>query len=470
MLTDIRVLDAQVHVARETAREPLKFGGVVVDGCLYCHARVTVETRRGRVAQGWGAIFLMDMWGWPSAKVAHADREIALERITEAFARAVAGWKEHAHPLDIFLEVERDLPPICRAVGESLDLREPVPPLAALISASPVDMALHDAFGKANEISSYLGYGRECMARDLSAYLGPPFRGRYISDYLSTAIPAEIPVFHLVGGLDTIHKCEASGPGHDLPATLEDWIERDGLFCFKVKLRGNDLAWDLARFFDVVATVRRLSAAADRRPVFSVDTNEQCNTPEYVVEFLRKVADRDRAAFDALLYVEQPVSRDLRQHPQNVRGISRLKPVILDEGLAGTEDLDLALALGWSGIALKTCKCHSKDLLFACLAEERGIPYTLQDLTNPGLALLHSVGFAARTRPWVGVETNSRQYFPATSTFEAGVHPRIFAVAHGRVATESLTGPGFGFRTDEIRRPIFHGHTRGRADETTPVT
>ena len=461
MLTDIRVLDVDVHFSREKGREPLKFGNVVVHDCLYCQVRVTVETSRGDVADGWGAVFLMDMWGWPSAEVPHADREMTLRQITEAFGRAIAVRKGHAHPLDIFMEAERDLPTIRRRAGEVMGLREPVPPLAALIAASPVDMALHDAFGNANGIPSYEGYGPEFMAHDLGAYLGPVFKGRYLADHLSPTVPPRIPVFHLVGGLDRIHKTEVSQPGDGLPRCLEEWIEHDGLFCFKVKLRGNDLAWDLDRLFDVVTVVRQAAATTHFAPVFSVDTNEQCESPDYVVEFLRKIAERDRAAFDALLYVEQPVSRDLRGRPHDVRPVSRLKPVILDEGLAGFEDFDLALALGWSGIALKTCKCHSKDLLFACLAEERGIPYTLQDLTNPGLALLHSVGFAARTRPLVGVETNSRQYFPDTSTFEARVHPRIFGVEEGHVSTESLTGSGLGFRTGEIQRPIFHDQRKG---------
>lgn len=469
MLTDIRVLGAEVHVSREVAREPLKFGNVVVNDCLYCHARVTVETRRGQVADGWGAIFLMDMWGWPSSDHPHAVRETALRHIAEAFAETVAEHNGYAHPLSIFLDAERDLPAICRKVGDIIGLQESVPPLAALISASPVDVALHDAFGRANRIPVYEGYGPQFMTHDLGTYLTPAFRGRYVADYLASSVRTRLPVFHLVGGLDRIRRAEVSEQNDDLPMSLEEWIERDGLFCFKVKLHGNDLRWDLDRFFDVVSVVRGSAAATAHRRVYSVDTNEQCESPDYLVEFLRTVAERDPAAFDALVYVEQPVSRDLRNNPRDMRALARLKPVILDEGLAGLADFDLALDLGWSGIALKTCKCHSKDLLFVCLAEERGIPYTLQDLTNPGLALLHSVGLAARTRPMVGVETNSRQYFPAMSAPEASLHPGIFSVREGHVTTESLRGWGFGFRTEEIPRPIFRDRGGGQGDETIPA-
>ncbi|HLW60639.1 MAG TPA: enolase C-terminal domain-like protein [bacterium] len=466
MLTDIRVLETDVYVSRETARESLKFGNVIVDNCLYCHARVTVENARGHVADGWGAIFLMDMWGWPSAAVSHVDREVALQRVTEAFAQNLSRSRDYAHPLSVFMEAERDLPAIAGSVAGGLGAQESIPPLAALISASPLDMALHDAFGNVNGIHTYQGYGPEFMRFDLGAYLGPGFKGRYISDYLISAATPRLPVFHLVGGLDQIHKDELTGADDDLPRSLEDWIERDGLFCFKVKLRGNDLSWDLERFLHVVTVVRELATIVPCPPVFSVDTNEQCESAEYIVEFLRRLAEQDAPAFDALLYVEQPVTRNLAANPHDMRAVARLKPVILDEGLASLQDFDLALTLGWSGIALKTCKCHSKDLLFVCLAEQRGIPYTVQDLTNPGLALLHSVGFAARTHPLVGVETNSRQYFPATSAAEASVHPDIFSVKEGFVRTDSLYGSGFGFRTDEIPRPIFRSsHSRPRGSD-----
>jgi hypothetical protein len=130
--------------------------------------------------------------------------------------------------------------------------------------------------------------------------------------------------------------------------------------------------------------------------------------------------------------------------------------VILDESLTTLDDFELAMELGWSGIALKTCKCQSSDLLFLAKAEESGIPYTIQDLTNPGLALLQSVGLAARTNTLKGVEGNSRQYFPQISQAEAKVHPGIFRVKDGQVSTASLTGTGLGFRVNEIERQIFH--------------
>lgn len=467
MKTDVRILEVQPYYAHEQAREPLKFGNVVVEETLYCHVRVRVENRGGQVADGWGSIFLMDMWAWPTPNVDHPRREEAMRRVNGSFCRLLAGYQGLAHPVDIFHDLEPDLLKLGAAACHEMDLPEQMPFLAALVAASPADAALHDAFGQVNSIPAYDGYGRECMAHDLSHYLGPSFCGKYIASYIRPANLPRIHVFHLVGGLDALVPSEVKpgAPQDGLPNCLQGWIERDGLTCLKVKLRGTDLPWDLERFVAVVRVAREVQARQGRSELYlSADTNEQCREPEYMVEFLTRLKERDPRAFADLLYVEQPTERDLTAHRFDMRRLADLKPVILDESLTSLEDMDLALQLGWSGIALKTCKCQSADLLFLARAAESGIPYTIQDLTNPGLALLQSVGLAARTCTLKGVEGNSRQYFPHVSQPEAAVHPGIFRVEGGQVSTASLQGPGLGFRIAEIGRDVFHS---GSAESPT---
>ncbi|MCD6289437.1 MAG: hypothetical protein J7M34_02955 [Anaerolineae bacterium] len=456
--SDIRVLEVEPFFSREKAREPLKFGAVVMAEVTYCQVRARVENRRGRVADGWGAIFLADFWAFPSRQVDHPEREQAMRRVTERFCRRVAEHKEFVHPIDIFLALEDDLRAIAAEVSQEMALAEPLPFLATLVSASPVDAAIHDAFGVVNGISTYEGYGPEFMAHDLSAYLGPDFRGRYLSDFIRPQYALEIPVFHLVGGLDKLRESEVSAdaPRDGLPNSLDRWIERDQLKCLKIKLRGNDLEWDLNRVLEVYRVAREVQESQGRDELYlSVDTNEQCESPAYMVELLHRLQEASPGAYDALLYVEQPTERDLRAHRFDMRELAALKPVIVDESLTGLEDMDLALELGWSGVALKTCKCHSMELLVAARAEAAGIPYTVQDLTNPGLALIHSVGLAARLHPLMGVEANSRQYFPATSEPEAAVHPGIFSRRGGVVRTDTLRGPGLGYQIEKIDRAIF---------------
>lgn len=456
--SDIRVLEAEPFFSEEKAREPLKFGAVVMAEVTYCQVRVRVENRRGQTADGWGAIFLADFWAFPSPNVAHIQRDQAMREVTRRFCRRVMEHRDFAHPIDIFLTLEPELPAIAADVSRELALPEPLPFLAALVSASPVDAAIHDAFGMVNGIPTYEGYGPDFMAGDLSRYLGPGFRNRYLSEFLRPRYEPEIPVFHLVGGLDKLREADVppDAPRDGLPNSLDRWIELDQLKCLKVKLVGNDLEWDLQRILDVYQVAREVQARQGRDELYmSVDTNEQCESPDYMVELLHRLQEASPGAYEALLYVEQPTERDLRAHHFDMRQLAALKPVIVDESLTSLEDMDLALELGWSGVALKTCKCHTMALLVAARAEALGIPYTVQDLTNPGLALIHSVGLAGRLRPLMGVEANSRQYFPATSAPEAAVHPGIFSRSGGVARLDTLRGPGLGYQIDKIDRDIF---------------
>jgi len=77
--------------------------------------------------------------------------------------------------------------------------------------------------------------------------------------------------------------------------------------------------------------------------------------------------------------------------------------------------LEEALAQGWSGLALKTCKGHSFALTVAAWAVENGMLLSLQDLTNPGLSMIHAALFAAYVPTINGVELNSPQYTPAAN-------------------------------------------------------
>jgi len=457
--SDIRVREIQPFFSDERAREPLKFGAVVVPATTYCHVRARVENRRGETADGWGAMFVMDFWAFPTPRIEHPVRDKAMRRATELFCRRAAEYDEFAHPIDIFFALEDDLRDIADDVTEELALVEPFPFLAALVCASPVDAALHDAFGIVNGIPTYDGYGADCMTNDLSAYLGAEFRGRYLSEFIQPSYAPTIPVFHLVGGLDKLRESEVApdAPRDGLPNSLDRWVEGDGLMCLKVKLRGTDLDWDVNRILEVYRVAHEVQSRQNRDELYlSADTNEQCESPDYIVEMLHRLREASPEAYDAILYIEQPTERDLAASRHDMRELAALKPVIVDESLTGFDDMDLALELGWSGVALKTCKCHSMALLVAAKAQAAGVPYTVQDLTNPGLALLHSVGLAARLKPMMGVEANSRQYFPATSVPERAVHPDMFTSRDGMARTDSLRGPGLGYQIDKINRPIFH--------------
>lgn len=454
MQTDIRIVEAEPCFSPERARTPMKFGGVVMDATVYCHVRVLVENRQGTRAEGWGAIFLADLWAWPQIRSGHLMAERLMQDFVVEWCRLAESIGEYHHPVDLFWNMEPELTRIASRVCSERGCDEPMPRMAALISASPFDAAVHDAFGRAGNLDSYLCCGPEFMEHDLSRWLGDAFRGRYIADYLQPLKPT-VDAFHLVGGLDPLTEGEIGGdaPADGLPVSLDQWVRYERLHCLKVKLKGTDAAWDLDRLLSVVAVARSEHARLGIPELWlTVDPNEMCETPEYMIEILSRLKERDRAAFDSLLYIEQPCERDLRRRMLDVRQLAALKPVIVDEALGSMKDLTLALELGYSGAALKSCKCHSEQLVIAARLTEAGLPFAVQDLANPGIALLHSVGLAGRLNTIRGIESNGRQFYPGTSLPERRVHPGVFRLRNGRIDTSTLRGPGLGYRWDEISR------------------
>ncbi len=451
--SDITVEELEIILEPQHARTPLKFGGVVVESLPFCRIRAKVENGLHEIAEGWGGIFVMDAWGWPDAAVSHEDKQRVMQRTIDGYVHLVTTHPGPFHPIELFMALEDDLARIsreaCRAEGVAVEQ----PFLNALVCASPVDAALHDAFGNVNGIDSYAGYGPEFMD-DLSRWLGPEFAGEYPEQYIRDEYLPRVPIFHLVGGLDKLTRDELDGsdPDDGLPNCLADWIQYEGMYCLKVKLRGNDLDWDIDRMIAVYEVGREeLDRLGIDEMHLTADTNEMCESPDYIVEMLQTIRERSPECYERTLYIEQPTGRDLEVHDHDMRPIAALKPVIVDESLTTLDTFDRAMELGWSGVALKTCKGHSSDMLFASKAGKLGVPYAVQDLTNPSLALIHSVGLGARLHTIMGVEANSRQFFPAsTSEAEKRVHEGIFSLERGEADTSSLRGTGLGYQMDRI--------------------
>ena len=143
-----------------------------------------VENGLGRIAEGWGNILLSDLWAFPTPLVSHEKKDEAMREVSRRLCRLMADSRISAHPLDLYFELEDDFFRISKKVKEDLKLTQEIPALATLVCASPIDAALHDAFGKVNKISSYEGYGPDFIRNDLGKYLGKRFKGKYISHYL----------------------------------------------------------------------------------------------------------------------------------------------------------------------------------------------------------------------------------------------------------------------------------------------
>jgi len=446
---DVQVRAVSWYALPVRTRVPLKFGHDTLTEVVCARVRLTVARADGQRGEGWGETPLSVQWVWPST-LSYGVRLRALEEFCDLLTEAYAQFPARGHAMEIghdFLEAV--LPRLLATFNESLPAGVRLPKLAALVCASAFDLALHDAYGVANEVPTYLTYERPWMNHDLSAYLTPAddapsvsFAGKYPADFFRRPAPTDLLAWHLVGGLDFLTLAEAGSArladGH--PTSLDEWIERDGLKALKVKLRGNDAAWDFDR-------LRAVAAVGLPRGVelFTADFNCTVTDPAYVTGVLDRVQAEVPELWSRLSYVEQPFPYELAEHPIDVRSVSARCPLFLDESAHDWRVVRLGRSLGWNGVALKTCKTQTGALLSLCWAQAHGLQLMVQDLTNPMLAQLPHLLLAAHAPTIAGVETNGMQFYPAASAAEATVHPEAYRRRAGRVGFATLRGPGFGY-------------------------
>jgi L-alanine-DL-glutamate epimerase-like enolase superfamily enzyme len=423
-------------------RTPYKFGGAPVDRATILNVRVRVRSRNGQTANGFGSMPLGNVWAFPSRDLPYQTTLNAMRQLAGRLATITRDLREFGHPI----QLNHLLLPLylaaARETSTALNLSPAIPKLATLVTASPFDAAIHDAYGKLLKLNCYQTYGKQFLNHELGEYLGSEFRGESLPEYLRARPVARLALFHSVGGTDAVTNDELrSRVGDGMPEVLGDWIRRDGLTHLKIKLQGEDLAWDIDRVVKVDRVAGETRPAIDWR--YCVDFNERCPNVEYVLEFLRKVKEKAPRGFDRILYVEQPTARDLESNRRNVmHEAAKLRPVVIDESLVDLESLRLAREMGYTGVALKACKGQSHAMLMAAAARKYRMFLTVQDLTCPGASLIHSVGIAANVPGVAGVEGNSRQYMPSANRPWEKRFPGIFVIRDGMFRTAELRGYG----------------------------
>ncbi|HID78394.1 MAG TPA: hypothetical protein EYP56_20685, partial [Planctomycetaceae bacterium] len=363
-------------------------------------------------------------------------------------AEVASQYQGAGHPLEITDELAGQYEAVADRVVRAAGLAEPMPRLAQLVCASPLEAAIHDAYGKVLGENSYNLLGPEFANRDLASYLNDEFAGEYLDRYTLRQPKSSMPLYHLVGALDPLTDGDVTERLDDgLPETLAEWIAADGLTHLKIKLSGEDLRWDVDRVVSVERVAAEVQAARGCRQWFySADFNERCRDVQYVLDFLAQVGQRSPEALERLQYIEQPTSRDLKAHPENrMHKAAAIKPVVIDEALVDFQSLLLSRELGYSGVALKACKGHSEALLMGAAAQKYGLFLCVQDLTCPGASFLHSATLSARIPTVAAIEGNARQYCPAANRGWEERFPTMFRITDGTLGTAVLDGPGLGF-------------------------
>jgi len=444
---DIRIDDVGYSYEEYRYRAPYKFGGREVDRVTLLNVRCVVHTASGRSASGFGSMTMGNVWAFPSDRMSYDQTLGAMKALAERIGKITSDFNEPGHPIDINAALEPEYLKAAAEVSSRLRLVKPIPKLCTLVTASPFDAALHDANGKVHGVSSYHTYGREFMPYDLSHYLGPEFKGEYLEEYVLREPQPRLVLYHSVGASDPIEPSDIRIRLNDgLPQTLAGWIRHNGLRCIKIKLNGDDLAWDLERVVRIDRVTREVQGERGLKEwAYSLDFNERCPNVGYLLDFLRRLKERTPAGFAMIQYIEQPTARDLEKHRENtMHEAARLRPVVIDESLTGLDRLLVAREMGYTGVALKACKGQSQSLLLGAAAQKFKMFRCVQDLTCPGASLVHSVGLAAHVPGVTAVEANAREYVPSANRPWESRFPGIFDVKDGMMSTAELNRPGLG--------------------------
>lgn len=437
---------------------PFRYGIANVTGLPHVFVTVAASVG-GRATRGIAADHLPPKWFTKNPDTA-PDADIAEMRRVVEHACALAEGLEGASVFDVW----RTLYDAQAAWGAAENLA----PLLTGFGTSLVERALLDAFCRVTGQP----FARMLHENAFGIRLGdlhPELGERAPADFLPATPAPSILARHTVGLSDPLTEGEiAPGDRLDdgLPQSLAACIQAYGLRHFKVKI-GGDPAGDVAR---LQAVLNVLAAHAPPDFALSLDGNEGYRAPKAFGDFWAR-ADKELGLLftSRLLFVEQPLHRDVALSDAVGRASAAWPPTIIDESDAEISSLPRALFLGYAGTSHKNCKGIFKGIAGACLLAHRRQtrPQTVallsgEDLSTVGPVSLQQDLAAQAALGVTSVERNGHHYFAGLSGFPALVgertratHPDLFhenpqdgwptlTIADGKIVLQSVNAAPFG--------------------------
>ncbi|MBS7702887.1 enolase C-terminal domain-like protein [Chelatococcus asaccharovorans] len=422
-LPGLRLMEMRLGERLWPLRIPFHYGRVTVDSFAEVHLALDAVIG-GHTVTGYAAEIAAPKWFEKDPGIS-ADESV--DRLKCAAIRAVEIASGITAELPSLAVLEREL---TRAMATDTTLA--LAGLTALersFGVALVERAAIDALCRGVGLSFEQAVASDRLG--LAAEQGDRYRA-----WLATrgAAPATIGVRHTVGLDDPLDGAGAgSGPDDGRPVTLADVIAATGIHRFKVKLGGSLAALDR---LEAIADV--LDAALPRYRI-SLDANEAFEDAESFAAVMAEIIRRPRlnkfAA--AIAYVEQPLHRRLALSVD----LSRLAlpwPVIIDESDDGDDAFAQALALGYAGVSMKTCKGVLHGLRNAAQAAAAGAFVTAEDLcVQPGIALQQNLAAAATIRA-ADCERNGHHFGPGTAALPADERAAIDALHSDVYGPEGL--------------------------------
>ncbi|MBS7698863.1 hypothetical protein [Chelatococcus sp. YT9] len=462
----IRVMETRLGERHWPLRIPFHYGRVTVRRFAEVHLALEAVIG-GRRVTGYAAEIAAPKWFEKDLRIGTDE---SADRLKLAAIRAAEMARVIAADLPDVAVLEREL---TRAMASDTTLVDAgLTPLERAFGAALVERAAIDGLCRARDLPF-----EEIVAADhlgVATDGGDAYRAWLAS---RSALPCNIAVRHTVGLDDPLTAADTTdGPADGKPVTLMEVIEATGIDRFKVKLGGSPEALDrleaIAILLDVACPSYRIS----------LDANEAFEDLDSFASVMTNLARRPRLKRFAasIAYVEQPLHRRLALSI-DIRRLALPWPVIIDESDDSEDAFARALALGYAGVSMKTCKGVLHGLRNAARAAAAGSFITAEDLcVQPGIALQQNLAAAAVIR--VGdCERNGHHFGPGTAALPAderaaieALHPDVYGpeglrILAGQIQLGStLAAHGFGtILTPCLGEPLTSIRIRSKTSPST---
>ena len=440
-------------------RMPFRFGSVTLSACPQLFVRVSAEVTGRGVSVGHAAELMVPKWFDKRPEFTLADNVTQLAESVELASQAYL-FDSPAKAFELFGRHHAGV--------QSQAHRRGFTQLTASFGQAVIDRAVIDAVCKSLDLSFFDAARSNAFGLEAHALIAD-MQGFDFDAWLERLSPSTtIAARHTIGMLDELDGGDATG--QDLPRSLAAVIASYGNRFFKIKL-GGDPAKDVRRVAEVLAVLDRLVPLHH----YTLDGNEQYHDGPMLLELFDGLADLPAFSKrpDALLYLEQPVSRDMSlDHPLAAGAPA---PLLLDEADGTLDAFVRAREQGWTGVSSKGCKGIYKAMINRARcdrwndeARRDGLPpaffMSAEDLTcQAGLAVQQDLAIASLLG-LAHCERNGHHYVdgfgdaPAkeqrsfallhNDVYESSSgHPRL-AIKDGCIAVDSLFKTGFAHRVD----------------------
>src|SRR5260370_15316711 len=153
--TDARIEELEVSFEDFRYRAPYKFGGREVDRVTLLKVHCGLRTKAGNSATGFAAMPLGNVWSFPAPDIPYETTLAAMQSLARRIAKITRDFPGYAHPLDINQALEPEYLKAATETSGEMKLPRPIPKLCTLVTASPVDAALHDASAKVHRPNNF---------------------------------------------------------------------------------------------------------------------------------------------------------------------------------------------------------------------------------------------------------------------------------------------------------------------------